>query len=469
MSPGHRKAGRATTRSSRTETTSSSSVALLDPAAQAKVAHHASRAVRPAGVAGAAAMPDQELVRPSPEPVRQQGRQLPFHLARVLLAREPQPPRDPADVGVHGQRGRAESVVHHHPRRLPADSGQLAELLTLSRKVSAVIARDPRHRLVQVLRFRPPEPDAPDLLAEDLRRAAGVVRRGRVPREERRRHLVYDRVGGLGGEHHRDQQLQLVFVVQSDLRLGHLFFQQADDLREPARAVCFRFAGHRGRVYHGRARGSGNHPAGKAHGAEHPMDLIDLRSHAVTRPTAGMRKAMAAAEVGDDVYGEDPTINALQDRVAALLGKEAAVWVPTGTMANQIALGSLAGMGDEIICDRSSHVVNYEGGAISALWGAQSLVVDGPRGIFTAEAGGAVLRSGQTDHDPRQRAVAIENTHNRGGGSIWPLAQMEAVADVPHRGRLAVHPGRARVLNAPGPARVAARAPWAQAGTGSGL
>src|SRR5438445_1884931 len=260
MSPGHRKAGRATTRSSRTETTSSSSVALLDSAARAEVAHHASRAVRAAGFAGAAAMPNQKLVRPSPEPVRQQRRQLLFHLARVLLAREPQPPRDPADVGVHGQRGRAESVVHHHPRSLPADSGQLAELLTLSREVSAVIARDPRHRLVQVLRFRPPEPDALDLLAEDLRRAAGVVRRGREPREERRRHLVHDRVGGLGGEHPRDQQLQLVFVVQRALRLGHLLFQPADDLREPARAVCFRFAGHRGRVYHARARRRGLRP-----------------------------------------------------------------------------------------------------------------------------------------------------------------------------------------------------------------
>ena len=178
------------------------------------------------------------------------------------------------------------------------------------------------------------------------------------------------------------------------------------------------------------------------------MDLIDLRSDTVTRPTAGMRKAMAAAEVGDDVYGEDPTINALQDRVAALLGKEAAVWVPTGTMANQIALGSLAGMGEEIICDRSSHVVNYEGGAISALWGVQSLVVDGPRGIFTAEAVKAALRSGQTDHDPRQKAVAIENTHNRGGGSIWPLAQMEAVADAAHGAGLAVHLDGARIWNA---------------------
>src|SRR5690348_70503 len=114
-------------------------------------------------------------------------------------------------------------------------------------------------------------------------------------------------------------------------------------------------------------------------------DLIDLRSDTVTRPSPGMRKAMAEADVGDDVYGEDPTVNALQERVASLLGKEAAVWVPTGTMANQIALGSLAGMGDEIVCDRNCHVVNYEGGAISALWGAQPLVVDGDRGIFGPE------------------------------------------------------------------------------------
>ena len=178
------------------------------------------------------------------------------------------------------------------------------------------------------------------------------------------------------------------------------------------------------------------------------MDFIDLRSDTVTRPTPGMRKAIAAAEVGDDVYGEDPTINALQDRVAAMLGKEAAVWVPTGTMANQIALGSLAGMGDEIICDRYCHVVNYEGGAISALWGVQSLVVDGPRGIFTAEAVKAVIRASQGDHDPRQKAVAIENTHNRGGGSIWPLAQLEAVAGVARAAGLAVHLDGARIWNA---------------------
>src|SRR5438309_8550137 len=94
-----------------------------------------------------------------------------------------------------------------------------------------------------------------------------------------------------------------------------------------------------------------------------PMDLIDLRSDTVTKPGPGMRKAMHDAEVGDDVFGDDPTINRLQERVAALFGKEAAIWTPTGTMANQIAIGSYAGQGDEIICDRGAHIVNYEGGA----------------------------------------------------------------------------------------------------------
>src|SRR5258706_6526001 len=117
-------------------------------------------------------------------------------------------------------------------------------------------------------------------------------------------------------------------------------------------------------------------------------------------------------------------------------------------MANQIAIGSLAGPGDEIICDRNCHVVNYEGGAISALWGAQSLVVDGPRGIFTVEVLKTALRASQGDHDPRQKAVAVENTHNRGGGSIWPLAQLDAVADAAHAAGLAFHYDGARIWNA---------------------
>src|SRR3954453_698208 len=151
------------------------------------------------------------------------------------------------------------------------------------------------------------------------------------------------------------------------------------------------------------------------------MDLIDLRSAPVTRPTPGMRKAMAEAEVGDDVYGEDPTTNRLQESVAQMLGKECSIFVPTGTMANQLALGVLCGPGEEVICERGAHVVNYEGGAASALWGAQLFLVEGPRGIFDGAPLEAALRNSEDAHYPRQRAVSVENTHNRGGGSVWPI------------------------------------------------
>src|SRR5947209_2881228 len=176
--------------------------------------------------------------------------------------------------------------------------------------------------------------------------------------------------------------------------------------------------------------------------------IIDLRSDTVTRPTHAMRAAMAAAEVGDDVYGEDPTVNRLQDRVAELLGKEAALWTPSGVMANQIAIGALVGQGDEIICDRGCHVFNYEGGAIAALWGAQPLVVDGDLGRFTAQQLEMVLRRTSDDHAPLQRAVAVEQTHNRGGGSIWPLAQLQEVSKLARSNGLAVHLDGARLWNA---------------------
>jgi len=178
------------------------------------------------------------------------------------------------------------------------------------------------------------------------------------------------------------------------------------------------------------------------------MDLIDLRSDTVTRPTPGMRKAMAEAEVGDDVYGEDPSTNRLQDRVAQLLGKECAIFVPTGTMANQLSLGVLCGPGDEVICERGSHVFNYEGGAASALWGAQLFPLDGTRGLFDVRALEGALRRSDDSHYPRQRAVAIENTHNRGGGAVWPLAQMRAVSEAARSAGLAVHLDGARLWNA---------------------
>ena len=178
---------------------------------------------------------------------------------------------------------------------------------------------------------------------------------------------------------------------------------------------------------------------------------IDLRSDTVTRPTPAMRAAIAAAEVGDDVLGDDPTVRALEERVAALLGKEAALFTPSGTMANQLALGALCGPGDELICERGSHVVNYEGGAISALWGAQSTVLDGTRGLFTVEQLEAVLRPpGHHDdpHAPRQQVLALEDTHNRGGGAVWPIAQLEAVAARARRAGLSVHLDGARLWNA---------------------
>jgi threonine aldolase len=178
------------------------------------------------------------------------------------------------------------------------------------------------------------------------------------------------------------------------------------------------------------------------------MDLLDLRSDTVTRPTPGMRKAMAEAEVGDDVYGEDPTTNRLQDRVAEMLGKECALYVPTGTMANQLALGVLCGPGDEVICERGSHVFNYEGGAASALWGAQLFPLEGTRGIFDARALESALRRSDDPHYPRQRAVAIENTHNRGGGAVWQLAQVQAIAEAARAAELALHLDGARLWNA---------------------
>jgi threonine aldolase len=178
------------------------------------------------------------------------------------------------------------------------------------------------------------------------------------------------------------------------------------------------------------------------------MDLIDLRSDTVTKPVPAMRRAMAEAPVGDDVYGEDPTVNALEERVAGLLGKDAALWVPTGTMANQLAIGAHCGPGDEIVCERESHVVQYEGGGIGALWGAAQFFVEGPRGIFDVAALAAALRHGDDIHYPRQRAVAVENTHNRGGGSVWPLEQLRRVSQLARQEKLAVHLDGARLWNA---------------------
>jgi threonine aldolase len=175
--------------------------------------------------------------------------------------------------------------------------------------------------------------------------------------------------------------------------------------------------------------------------------LIDLVSDTATRPSASMRKAMADAEVGDEQKGEDPSTNALQERVADLLGKEAAVFLPSGTMCNQIALLVHCRPGDEVIGADVAHIFTSEAGGGSALAGAQTWPLATERGIFTGAAVEAAVRT--TDrHSPRSRLVAIEQTVNRGGGAVWPIAAIEEVAGAARRHSLGVHMDGARILNA---------------------
>jgi len=174
---------------------------------------------------------------------------------------------------------------------------------------------------------------------------------------------------------------------------------------------------------------------------------IDLRSDTVTRPSAGMRAAMAAAEVGDDQYGEDPTVNRLQEQVAALLGKEAALWIPSGTMANQIALRVLTRPGDDVIVSRESHTVWHETGAGAANAGVQFTEV-GARGTFTAEdVLGARKPRGHIVYPPTT-LIEIENTHNRAGGVVFPQAEVERIAAVASEHQLAMFLDGARLWNA---------------------
>ena len=148
--------------------------------------------------------------------------------------------------------------------------------------------------------------------------------------------------------------------------------------------------------------------------------MIDLRSDTVTRPTAGMREAMARAEVGDDVYGEDPTINRLEERVAELVGTEAALFVPSGSMANQIGLQLHTRRGDEALVGQGAHVLFYESGAGAAIAGVQ-LTPIGEHGIIGADDIADGYKEDNHHHGPT-RLVCVENTHNRGGGRVWPAA-----------------------------------------------
>jgi threonine aldolase len=175
--------------------------------------------------------------------------------------------------------------------------------------------------------------------------------------------------------------------------------------------------------------------------------FIDLRSDTVTKPTPAMRKAMAEAEVGDDVYGEDPTVNALQEKVANLLGKEAAIFVASGTMANQLAIKAHTHPGDELIMEATSHPYNFEGGAIAAISGVQVYCLQGVRGILDSSQIEAAIRPAD-HHYAVTRLVCMENTHNRGGGSIYPLKNMQEIFRLAKAKGLSVHLDGARLWNA---------------------
>jgi threonine aldolase len=177
------------------------------------------------------------------------------------------------------------------------------------------------------------------------------------------------------------------------------------------------------------------------------VKIIDLRSDTVTKPTPAMREAMARAEVGDDVYGEDPTVNRLQERVAAIRGKEAGLFVASGTMANQVSLGALTRPGDEIVCDSGAHCISFESGALAALWGVQARTIAAPRGLLDPADVEAAIRPA-AEVFPRTRVVEVENTHNRGGGAVYPLERVTALADLARRRGLHLYLDGARLWNA---------------------
>jgi len=174
---------------------------------------------------------------------------------------------------------------------------------------------------------------------------------------------------------------------------------------------------------------------------------VDLRSDTVTLPTPPMLDAMMHSPLGDDVWGDDPTVNALQERCAVMFGKEAACFVPSGTMANQLAIRSQTQHGDEIIVHPESHIVRYEAGAAAALSGCSFAFAKGPRGMFTADDVRTLIRP-DDDHFGASALVSLENTHNRGGGSIWPLQQLSEVCDAAHEFGLKTHLDGARIWNA---------------------
>jgi len=179
------------------------------------------------------------------------------------------------------------------------------------------------------------------------------------------------------------------------------------------------------------------------------METVDFRSDTVTRPVPEMREAMSRAPLGDDVFGDDPSVNLLQERAAELLGKEAALFVPSGTMANQVALRSHTEPGDEIIVEASSHIVLYEGGGFAALSGLSARCVAGELGVMSlADVRAAVRPPGGLSHYPNSSLLCVENTANRAGGTVVPASHCTALGELAREEGLAVHLDGARMFNA---------------------
>jgi threonine aldolase len=175
--------------------------------------------------------------------------------------------------------------------------------------------------------------------------------------------------------------------------------------------------------------------------------MIDLRSDTVTKPTPAMRRVMAEAEVGDDVYGEDPTVNRLQEKAAEITGTEAALFVPSGTMGNQVAIAVHTRPGQEVIVEATSHIYNVEMATMARFSGVQPRVVFGERGVFSAEQVRQAIRP-KLYYLAQTGLVCLENTHNAAGGRIWPLSGARAILEVAHAHGIPVHLDAARIFNA---------------------
>jgi threonine aldolase len=176
--------------------------------------------------------------------------------------------------------------------------------------------------------------------------------------------------------------------------------------------------------------------------------IINLISDTITKPTSEMLKAMVQADVGDDVFGDDPTVNQLQKKLAAMFGKEDALYFPSGTMANQAAINLHTNSGEQLICDKWAHVYNFEGGGAAANSGVSCFLIDGNRGMFTANQVEEVINAKENIHLASTTLVTVENTTNKGGGACWDLSEIKKIKQVCIENDLAFHLDGARLFNA---------------------